>query len=1056
MEEIEIAPHSEDIYTVFNVSGANDLDISTINFGSNKIVNIDYPLSQVDAELRNKYKAFETYRNSLRQQYFELAKTDANLLVELDSLLDRQPSEAVNNNWSSTVYYSLDDLRTTLAAYRNVCTTIESLYKDEQTGEVDYEALEKSADAALYYSYKDICIPDIEAEIEYRETASTGEPETVEQEFVWEVYGLNDLLSEQKSLDERIRSYVAQGYDGTWDESRYIDKDEFNAHHERYLFLVEKANELKDIIAKKEAQHAELLAQRDEIAEQMKHLAKLASLDSHVDNGVLQQEDLESILAEDGATDILTEYDPATFVYFTEEEVAAIKELYRESDYTNDNYLVTEYDDVVSQAVIQNELYEAAAEQLYIESRPQHECTVSADDLFSMKEFDSLRGQLQIGDFVWLGIAETDSDTGRETTLKQKFRVMTLEFSGLKTSPSFDITFSTMIQTQNGRTDLEELLDSAISSSVNSMSVGVTSKSTQAAVALSASLIKPYIEAINARIDNLQVQNATIQDLKATSALIEELTVFDLMAGNITADKSITLTNREGYGSIIIENSQMKFCDENDDIRVLIGRGNDGGYIVNIYGEADSEGNQPLLWGSGGLQAAAVSDGLINNGMLDSNAVTTEKVAWSGISESVDEDGRPVFGADKISINGERLNEQWDALLAEVSSLDIQASSQVFLEFSDNVYLPSTITLTPVLHVLSELDNIQWVYRLQNTATWVTITSTTPSETAPYIGNEKVLTVPSGCTLFTDSIAQIAFRASYIENEETVASDIVTLTRLRGGEGGESTYSVVLSNEAQTVATDASYHPISGGSHDCDVTVYKGIGTLIPTSSSSPAEGYYYVSATCSESSVSLDTTTTPGTIAITFNSSIAISPNFNVTVEITVGGLADTITKEISFGASSTGISVTSVVRYYKLQNASDPAPSKPTTATPAGWTTTEPAYEMGKKLYFCDKAVFSDNTFEYSDVSLSSSYTGLTNYADADYRYSNAYTVNGNIWTFTATIMHAGIDISATEPSGHFLWYKKTQSGNVLLGTGRTISVDASTFGMGGAVVGVWTDEP
>lgn len=115
-----------------------------------------------------------------------------------------------------------------------------------------------------------------------------------------------------------------------------------------------------------------------------------------------------------------------------------------------------------------------------------------------------------------------------------------------------------------------------------------------------------------------------------------------------------------------------------------------------------------------------------------------------------------------------------------------------------------------------------------------------------------------------------------------------------------------------------------------------------------------------------------------------------------------------------------------------------------------------MGKKLYFCDKAVFSDNTFEYSDVSLSSSYTGLTNYADADYRYSNTYTVNGNIWTFTATIMHAGIDISATEPSGHFLWYKKTQSGNVLLGTGRTISVDASTFGMGGAVVGVWTDDP
>ena len=68
----------------------------------------------------------------------------------------------------------------------------------------------------------------------------------------------------------------------------------------------------------------------------------------------------------------------------------------------------------------------------------------------------------------------------------------------------------------------------------------------------------------------------------------------------------------------------------------------------------------------------------------------------------------------------------------------------------------------------------------------------------------------------------------------------------------------------------------------------------------------------------------------------------------------------------------IASVTWYYKLQSSTANPPAKPTTETPSGWSTTEPTYTEGStnSLYVCQKTTYSDSTFEYSDVSLSSSY--------------------------------------------------------------------------------------
>lgn len=68
----------------------------------------------------------------------------------------------------------------------------------------------------------------------------------------------------------------------------------------------------------------------------------------------------------------------------------------------------------------------------------------------------------------------------------------------------------------------------------------------------------------------------------------------------------------------------------------------------------------------------------------------------------------------------------------------------------------------------------------------------------------------------------------------------------------------------------------------------------------------------------------------------------------------------------------IESVWWYYRLQSSTLDPPAKPTANPPSGWTDAEPAYTPGSTntLYFVELTVFSDGTFDYGNVSVSSSY--------------------------------------------------------------------------------------
>ena len=74
-------------------------------------------------------------------------------------------------------------------------------------------------------------------------------------------------------------------------------------------------------------------------------------------------------------------------------------------------------------------------------------------------------------------------------------------------------------------------------------------------------------------------------------------------------------------------------------------------------------------------------------------------------------------------------------------------------------------------------------------------------------------------------------------------------------------------------------------------------------------------------------------------------------------------------------GVSVMSIVRYYMIKTSNqETPPDKPTTNPPSdSWSNIEPDYNSNGYLYFVDLTTFSDGSFSYSDVSLSSTYSAV-----------------------------------------------------------------------------------
>lgn len=167
--------------------------------------------------------------------------------------------------------------------------------------------------------------------------------------------------------------------------------------------------------------------------------------------------------------------------------------------------------------------------------------------------------------------------------------------------------------------------------------------------------------------------------------------------------------------------------------------------------------------------------------------------------------------------------------------------------------------------------------------------------------------------------------------------------------------------------------------------------------------------------------------------------------VDIISGGVEFMILARNSITVSR-AIDIDSYTRYYLLQSSTANPPAKPTSATPGGnWSTTEPTYTAGStnSLYFVDKTTFTDGTFSYSNVSLS------TEYEAAKSAYNLAHTANTNAGAAQETADQALAQsveyIVGTQTAATGSWKGVTQ--DATLKTGKTIAYKLPYAGSGNA---------
>ena len=169
----------------------------------------------------------------------------------------------------------------------------------------------------------------------------------------------------------------------------------------------------------------------------------------------------------------------------------------------------------------------------------------------------------------------------------------------------------------------------------------------------------------NAGVGTLQAIHLTGDNIVIDDATIAQAVMDDLMAGRVTAKTIytdfITIASRDGLLSI--EGSTIQIKDQNNTVRVQIGRDGNGNYSYYLW---DASGN--LIWSPEGITADGVPDGLIVDSMVANNAgIDGSKLNIRSVVQEIEDDGTLTLDASHVVMDDTTLEANYQTLIQRVS-----------------------------------------------------------------------------------------------------------------------------------------------------------------------------------------------------------------------------------------------------------------------------------------------------------------------------------------------------------------------------------------------------
>ena len=566
---------------------------------------------------------------------------------------------------------------------------------------------------------------------------------------------------------------------------------------------------------------------------------------------------------------------------------------------------------------------------------------------------------------------------------------------------------------------------------------------------------------------HLTSQNAVIDSALIRSAVMQTVSVADLLAGTISTNKFLIASDD---GGIRIQGATQQWSDTDGTVRMQAGRDAKGDFTFALF---DKDGKGVLI-DSTGVKPDAIADGLIVNKMVADNAgIAGSKLDIPSVVSAIN-DSSQTIKSSRIWFDeqNQSLNQTYSQLNQNVTEIRSTASSAASkADAANETAGAASKTAQQALSVLSGISTLDAIGAALNNDAHVVHTnangsggdySDCSSKMTVYLGDTDVsddsiftVTVSAGVTGHWDETSRTYYVTAmsadngYVDIDALYGTGDRYLTTRKGlrltTRAGK--YILVQSGGAHirkrfsiSKAKDGKIG-LSYDLHSSTLAVRKQKDgkTLIPASITFSAtqndnglvrsySGRYSIQETEDGTTYTLKYVSTSDEIQKIYTPSSVNVKAVRCTL-LSAGGVSELDTQTVIIIADAEGL--TDDIK--KAQGTADQAKE-------AIVTTNQNVANI-------------ETSMEGFRTELSETTTDLHGLTDNTLLYNVKYHDNGDgTTTLNAVVYKNGTDVTKTYPARWFIWSRKTESGETYLGYGYSITVNNSDYEFGGVCVGTF----
>ena len=566
---------------------------------------------------------------------------------------------------------------------------------------------------------------------------------------------------------------------------------------------------------------------------------------------------------------------------------------------------------------------------------------------------------------------------------------------------------------------------------------------------------------------HLTSANAVIDSALIRSAVMQTVSVADLLAGTISTNKFLIASDD---GGIRIQGATQQWSDTDGTVRMQAGRDANGDFTFSLF---DKTG-KGILIDATGVKPDAIADGLIVNKMVADNAgIAGSKLDIPSVVSAINDSSQTIkssriwFDEQNQSLN--QTYSQLNQNMTEIRSTASSAASKA--DAANETAGAASKTAQQALSVLSGISTLDAVGAALNNDAHVVHTNTDGSG-GDYSGCFSKMTVYLGDTDVSDDSVFSVSTSAGVTGHWDDASRTYYVTAMSADNGyvdidalyGTGARYLTTRKGLRLTTRSGKYILVqSGGAHirkrfsiskakdgkiglsydlhssTLAIRKQKDGKTLIPASITFSAtqndnglvrsySGRYSIQETEDGTNYTLKYVSVADEIQKIYTPSSANIKAVRCTL-LSAGGVSELDTQTVIILADAEGL--TDDIK--KAQGTADQAK--------------EAILVTNQNVANVESSIAGFR------AELTETTTDLHGLTDNTLLYNVKYHDNGDgTTTLNAVVYKNGTDVTKTYPARWFIWSRKTESGETYLGYGYSITVNNSDYEFGGVCVGTF----